>query len=660
MTWLTPLTGLIVAGVILPPLLLLYFLKLRRTSRSIPSTMLWRRSVEDVRANAPFQRLRPSILLLLQLLVLLLLVLALAQPQFDGSSSAGGRTVIAIDNSGSMNTTDDPSGRTRLELAKEAAVARIEKLHGGGLFSGGTEEIMVVSFADGAEVRTPFTDSRTQAIAAVRSIEPTDENTTIGEALELARAFTMTLDPEESGSAESVEEPAMFEVFSDGRIADLDDEPLRGGESARYTVLGEEQTGNLGLVTVAADRPWDKPNQIQVFAVVANHSMEDVKVDLELRVGGVARALTPEPVLVPAGYEDPETGVWKPGRERVVFLPFDQPREARIEVRLLHEDDLDADDFARLVVPSPKQLRVALVGQLEWFMQKLLEAQNFERLDLLTGSQYEAAVDDGETWDVVICLGYSPETFVPGRYLVFNSTTGIDALEPFGVAEKVFVRSVQDEHPAFRYVVLDDLFIWTMPKVVAGDDATVLTDAVEGPLVVEIDRAGIQVLWVAFHPLDSTWWRQRSFAIFVPNAIEYLASIGGAVVEKGLSPGEAISMLVPAGSTGGRVTRPDESTDEALISPDGMLVWGPVRRAGSYGLSWIGPDGTEGAAEVAVNMMSEEEGRVGARESIEFSVDTVSGRRAITSSRNALWPWLLGIGLVILLFEWYVYFRKSA
>ncbi|MDG2031744.1 MAG: VWA domain-containing protein [Phycisphaerales bacterium] len=660
MTWLTPLTGLIVAAAILPPLLLLYFLKLRRTSRSIPSTMLWRRSVEDVRANAPFQRLRPSILLFLQLLILLLLVLALAQPQFEGSSSAGGRTVIAIDNSGSMNATDDESGRSRLDLAKEAAVNRIEKLHGGGLFSGSTEEIMVVSFADGAEVRTPFTDSRTQAIAAVRSIDPTDQGTSIGKALKLARAFTISVDPESSGNAETMEDPAVFEVFSDGRISDLDDEPLRGGESASYTVLGSPDSSNVGIVTVAADRPWDRPTQIQVFTMVANHDPDPVEVDVELRVAGRARAVTPKPVTIPGAVEDPETGIWKPGMERVIFLPFEQPRGAQIEVRLLREDDLASDDFARLVVAPPKQLRVALVGEIAWFMEKLLEAQSYERLDLLTADQYEQAIESGESWDVVVCLGYSPEKLQPGRYLIFNSTRGIETLEPFGEAEKVFVRSSQDEHPAFRYVVLDDLFIWKMLKVVAGDDARVLSDAIEGPLVVEIDRAGVQVLWVAFHPLDSTWWRQRSFAIFVPNAIEYLASISGAVVEQGIEPGEVISMLVEPGASAGLVTLPDGTTSEASISPDGLLIWGPVQRAGVYEVVRTPPGGEPISVEVAVNMLDQDEGRIGSRESIEFSVNSVSGQRAVTTSRNALWPWLLGIGLLVLMLEWFVYFRKAA
>ena len=99
MSWLTPLFGGIVLAVVVPSLVALYFLRLRRSERAIPSTMLWKRSVEDVRANTPFQRLRMNLLLLLQLLLLILLGLALMQPRLDSGSVRAGRTVLLIDRS---------------------------------------------------------------------------------------------------------------------------------------------------------------------------------------------------------------------------------------------------------------------------------------------------------------------------------------------------------------------------------------------------------------------------------------------------------------------------------------------------------------------------------------------------------------------------------
>src|SRR5271163_4091882 len=97
----------------------LYFLKLRRRPVQVPSTLLWRQSLEDLHVNSLFQRLRRNLLLFLQLLAIFLAMLALTGPRIQGTTGPGQRFVLAIDNSASMSATD--VAPTRLSAAKEAA-----------------------------------------------------------------------------------------------------------------------------------------------------------------------------------------------------------------------------------------------------------------------------------------------------------------------------------------------------------------------------------------------------------------------------------------------------------------------------------------------------------------------------------------------------------
>ncbi|MCH2153139.1 MAG: BatA domain-containing protein, partial [Phycisphaerales bacterium] len=90
MTLLTPWAGFFLLAGVVPPLLVLYFLKLRRRTMPVSSTLLWLSSTADLQANTPFQRLRRNILLLLQLIILLLLILAIMQPRLEGRQGAGG------------------------------------------------------------------------------------------------------------------------------------------------------------------------------------------------------------------------------------------------------------------------------------------------------------------------------------------------------------------------------------------------------------------------------------------------------------------------------------------------------------------------------------------------------------------------------------------
>ena len=317
MSLLTPWAGFFLLVGVVPPLLLLYFLKLRRRTLPISSTLLWFSSVADLQANSPFQRLRRNILLLLQLIVLLLLILAIMQPRLEGQRGAGGRTVLLIDRSGSMTATDGSgSGDSRLTRAKELAREAIDRLHPGGLFTSGDGETMVVAFGESAEIVQPFTDSRAQLLTAIDRIDPTHGRSRLGEALQLARVYSINTDPDNPDAPQVV--PAHLELFSDGRLSDLDEQVLRG-ETLTFHRIGEDEPLNLAVMQLAADRPWDAPSAIEVFAFAGQlHSRGPTsRCPVDSRWHGTVRPGDRDPCG-----QGPSTGAQEPG----VFTIRTRPR----------------------------------------------------------------------------------------------------------------------------------------------------------------------------------------------------------------------------------------------------------------------------------------------------------------------------------------------
>src|SRR5918998_2339572 len=113
-------------SLLIPVVVAMYLLKLRREERTVSSTFLWQRMVRDVEANAPWQKLRRNLLLLLQLLVLLALMFALARPFLYTTGIAGKNLILILDRSGSMAATD--AGGTRLDAAKREALRLLDQM----------------------------------------------------------------------------------------------------------------------------------------------------------------------------------------------------------------------------------------------------------------------------------------------------------------------------------------------------------------------------------------------------------------------------------------------------------------------------------------------------------------------------------------------------
>ena len=668
-TWITPLAGAIVGASVLAPLVALWFLKLRRRKRVIASTLLWTRSLADLRANTPFQRLRFNLLLLLQILAVAAIALAIAQPEAEGLGSAGGRHVLMIDNSASMGAIETVDGAgaalgeptSRLALAKDAAKVRVRELLGGGWFSLGASDVMVVSFGSRAEIKAPFTESIGALEAAIDAIGATDGSTAIGDAVALARAFTDTQNRNdargERTEAESGDIPTI-ELYSDGRISDLGALALRDGESIIYHRVGTA-SDNAAVVAVSAERAPDQPDKVQVFASIANPGPAPRKVSLQLAVNGAVRAITPQPIEVPAAVE--RDGVFVPGRSQATFRPIEQPSDASIEVAIVEDDSLRADDAALAVVAPSKRLSVLLVGGDGFVMRTLVSGLPIERFETTTIAAFDAAVADGtlRPFDVVVFDGVQAKRLPPGRYLAFGPPPPLEGLSAFGSKSGVYARFAREEHPVFRMATLDELYVSKMTAVQPDRSFQVLAEAAEGPLVLAYDRAEMHAIYVTFDPLDSNWPFQRSFVNFTANAVEYLGNAGDLIATRGLVPGDAIAVRLPAGSRDVELRIPNGKSVALAPDAEGNISWGPVEVAGLYRIEYSAGSSTARQSRlVAVNVANADEARIDPLPELRLGNTSVQGISVSATRRGALWPWVLALGLLIVVLEWWYYQRQ--
>src|SRR5918997_651187 len=142
-------------SLLVPVVIAMYLLKLRREERTISSTFLWQRMVRDVEANAPWQKLRRNLLLLLQLLVLLALIFALARPFLTTTGISGRNLILIVDRSASMASTD--AGGARLAAAKREAQRLVNQLLDNGratvIAFGGRMEMPISASSDRRELR---------------------------------------------------------------------------------------------------------------------------------------------------------------------------------------------------------------------------------------------------------------------------------------------------------------------------------------------------------------------------------------------------------------------------------------------------------------------------------------------------------------------------
>ena len=358
----------------LAAVLAFYLLKRQYEERTVPSTYLWRMALRDESASRPLERLRRSLLLILQLLAAALFALALMRPALPGH--AAGEFVIVLDASASMQAADE-TGRTRMEEARQRAEELVRGLNA-------LDRVTVLRAGTNVDVLASRADRQT-AIAAIRAAQSGSGGARMEEALSLARAM-----------AQEIEGLGIC-VFSDASIA-----PVEG--ASLYAVGAAAE--NRALVSLAVE---ETASGGRAVARVANYGAA-----CEIQLEGYADGALCDVRTAQAGAGE------------TVSVSFDVPPGAqRVEARLANGGALALDDARWWRRAEDTRRTVVLAGEGNLFLEAALALR--ADIDVVRASVEEAPAIEGA--QLYIFDGVLPQTLPQsGSLLCVNPPEGADIL----------------------------------------------------------------------------------------------------------------------------------------------------------------------------------------------------------------------------------------
>ncbi|MBI1337477.1 MAG: VWA domain-containing protein [Phycisphaera sp.] len=651
MTFIAPIAGLVAAAIAIPALVSLYFLKLRRRQLDVGSTLLWKKAIQDLQVNAPFQKMKRNLLLLLQLILLALLLLALAGPMWKMPFNPGKRTILVIDQSASMNATDESP--TRLDAAKERALAMIGITDTGNTQQPGS--VMVVSFAQHATVVQPFTSDVSLLRSAIRSIQPTDQPTNLAQAMKLVEPFAVR-----GSSGDTSGDDLSVYVFSDGRVGEGQTPTLRAGRLVFEQVGKARPEGgadNVAFISCSARRDYTNPQSVQVFAQLANYSTDAVSVN-------VTRTLDGQPIGVDKATLPP-LGSTSPDEPGVVTLQYTLtlPGAAVLQLEHDHADALSSDNAVQVVIAPPQEVSVLLVSRGNAFLSRAVAASFIRRVVELTPEQYEGYNREQlakADFDLVIFDSYTPKAVPPMDSLSFGCTPPLDGVvalaPPAGDDRAQYVLDWKRDDPLMNYVVLDDFVMASRTRLrLPIEGATVLATAEAGPVIAVIDGGtqspGTRHVVTSFALLETNWPMQVSFAVFISNAMQTLGvgATGGNGID--FQPGDVATVPATDGQTLTYTgpTRLEGKGELGVVTLPMFNKVGLYRTTDKVAAPWDA---------LAVNLTDPTESDL--RPEPQLSVGTAPVKaqsRTLIASRE-IWRWFIWSALAMLVIEWLVYTRR--
>ena len=657
-----PWYGWAILACVPPLILMLYFLKLRRTPVEVPSTYLWTKTIEDLHVNSIWQRLRNSLLLLLQLLLAFLLLLACLQPGCEGENLVGDRFIFLLDQSASMSATDMANGKSRLENAKTEIRNMIDSMEANA-------SAMIISFSNESDVVQSYTKNKSQLKQKLAAVRQTQQSSDMTEALTAASGLANPGRTSDRTSAIDIQVAdalkAKLFIFSDGGVSKVPDFSF-GNLEAEYRPVGAlEIPHNVGVTAFSISQDVDTESGVQAFVRLQNSDDQGHSVGVTMLADGEVFDAKGS-VAVPQENSTVMSFDLTP-----LLADFSDP--IQVEVRIDNEDVYMQDNVAYGVIEPPRKINALVITESNNFLRlamgteriKKLVNVTFEPPQHLQSKEYTEAASLG-AYDLMIFDRCAPEK-MPESNTLFIGAVPPD--ESWSLGEKQFPTTIIDTlstHPMLNAVSMATVTI-VEGGALSGPQGTIsLMDSTYGSVMAIAPRAGFQDVVVGFSLIEfdddantvinTDWPNKLSFPLFIQNSLTWLGGASKFNSTSGTRPGELVRLRtrVPAES----ITVKDPSGRTTSLKPrkDKTFVYAAADQAGSYSVT---NSTTQELDQLhAVNLLDTLESNLAVLDELNVGYEEVPKSVESVPARREYWTWVILAALLVLVIEWYIYNQR--
>lgn len=372
MAFLAPLA--LLAGLVVPIIVLLYMLKKRTRPQVVSSILLWQRLERTSTPALRLSKLLRNLLLALQVLTAILLVLALARPVLKSAGGAGRTAILIIDTSISMAVRE--SGESRLDQAVSQARAMVKS-------KSPRDRVALIAMGEEASVLSGFSADGPALLRALDQAEITSAQANPDAALALAENMSRA------------EEGASIFLFSAGCFSSIvrpPDVPLE------FIALGDSQVENLMVEDVV-------PDGDRLYVSIYNNGTVPAKAEVEIRDNSQTLLGRRDVDLEP---EERRILVWR-------NLPSAPWYKAEI---ISGRDQLELDNEFFVLTAGSGGGKLLLVSEGNLFLERGLLLYPGTSISRVAPEDYKPAM--AELYDLFVLDGFLPEELPRAPVLVFD------------------------------------------------------------------------------------------------------------------------------------------------------------------------------------------------------------------------------------------------